>query len=252
MMKALSILLCVFFSLVSTAFAVEDTKKVSEDAIIDATIELARSYLGGSEKLDAIKSLHYKGTMLYSDGNSGVADIVFKKPSFQRFTADINTYRETSGLDDTEAWHFVENLANPADKTLRLYGVEEILNMQASVWEYLNFYKRPEGRGQDVVYEGRQHFGNIECVVLTYDHGDGIWFRRFFEVTSGRLMQTLSNRGALFIEEGEIIVDGIRFPKKLTTRFLNLRDASSIEMVYSKIEVNKAFDNSIFKLPKED
>lgn len=245
-----NVLLAVVFTFLTFGLFASEEVKHSNDVIIDTTIELARKYLGGSEKLDAIKSIHYKGTMMYSDGNAGVADIIFRKPSFQRFEATVGGYKETSGLDDTEAWHLLEQLGDEDARSLSLYGVEEILNMKASVWEYLNFYKRPVGRGKKVTYEGREYLGQTECVVLTYDHSDGIWFRRYFDVTSGRVMQTLSSKGALFIEEGEMFVDGIRFPKKLTTRFLNVKDAGSIEMVYSKIEINKVFDKSVFKLPK--
>ncbi|MCH6258366.1 hypothetical protein MLD52_17530 [Puniceicoccaceae bacterium K14] len=246
-----NVFLILLSAILTSGLFSKEKDKSPDDIIIDATIELARSYLGGSDKLDAIKSLNYQGTMLYADGNTGFADIVFQKPSFQKFEATIAEYKETSGLDDTEAWHLLENLGDETSRSLSLYGVEEILNMKASVWEYLNFYKRLEGRGKRVIYEGREFVNGNECVVLTYDHSDGIWFRRYFDVTTGRVVQTFSNKGALFVEEGEMIVDGIRFPKKLTTSFVTLEEAGSIEIVYSKIEINKKFDKAIFKLPKD-
>ena len=52
----------------------------ADEKIIKSTIELARSYLGDSDKLDSIDSISYKGSLLYSTGDLGTIDMVYQKP----------------------------------------------------------------------------------------------------------------------------------------------------------------------------
>ncbi len=250
-MKRLVAILPVWVALICCSQSNAQVESNEHDELIDSIIAKARAYIGGDEKLESIKTLTYKGTLLYSDGNTGSAEIIFKKPYFQRFVAVLGDMKETSGLDDLEAWRKQERVGYPDAASVSVYAPAEMYNMRASVWEYLNFYKRPQGRKKGVKFLDFVTIGDLECVVLRYDHGDGIWFDRFFDKETGKVVRMISSRGAMFIGEGELMVDGIRFPKKLTTVFLTLPDDQKIEMVYTSIQINKEFENEIFKYPRQ-
>ncbi len=218
--------------------------------IIEQTIAKARAYLGGDDKLKSVESITYKGSLLYSDGSTGSAEIIFKKPYFQRFVAVVGDLKETSGLNDLEAWRKQEAIGVEGSASLGVYDPAEMYNMRASVWEYLNFYEAPAGRNKSVEFVEYASVNGVDCAVLRYLHGDGIWFTRCFDRETGKLVRTVSSRGALFVESGEIMVDGIRFPKRLMTVFLNAPDSPRIEMEYGSIVLNRSIDNEIFKYPK--
>lgn len=253
MKKLIPILpICLIFSLLTGLRAEEQPEKTEKEIneLIDATIAKARAYMGGDEKLNEIKSILYKGTLLYSDGTTGTAEIIFKKPYFQRFVAVLGDMKETTALNDLEAWRKQEKVGVPGIYSAGSYTPVEMYNMRASVWEYLNFYKKPTGPRKGVSYIDEVMIGKVPCVVLRYDHGDGIQFDRYFETETGRVARTVSTSGSLFVEEGEMMIDGIRFPKKLTTVFLTVPGDQKIEMVYSSIKVNTEVDNKIFKFPQ--
>ena len=61
---------------ITTVFAVMARSAESDEEIIQSTIELARSYVGPDDKLDAIDSVHYKGSLLYRSGDLGTIEMV--------------------------------------------------------------------------------------------------------------------------------------------------------------------------------
>lgn len=220
-----------------------------DEAKIDAVIAKARARLGPEAKLRSVESIYMKGTLLYGDGNTGSAEIIFQKPLQQKFVGIVNDFQETSALDDTEGWRRVQKVGDSDAWSLDLYDVDEILHMQASVREALNFFDRPKTRRSKVFYLGEEEIKGAQCEVLEYNYGNGVWFRRYFDAETGRLVLSLNDKGVIFEESGEIIVDGIRFPKKLTTTFLTETGEQTMEISYSKIELNNKYDPEIFEIP---
>ncbi|MBT7867268.1 MAG: hypothetical protein HN763_13040, partial [Opitutales bacterium] len=84
----------------------------ADEKIIKSTIELARSYLGDSDKLDSIDSISYKGSLLYSTGDLGTIDMVYQKPMRQRMVAVVNNRKEVSVLDGSEGWTTFERVGD--------------------------------------------------------------------------------------------------------------------------------------------
>ena len=51
-------------------------------------------------------------------------------------------------------------------------------------------------------------------MALVFIHSDEIIFTRYFDKANGRLVKTVTDNKSEIREEGEIIVSGIRFPRK--------------------------------------
>lgn len=221
----------------------------ADDAKVDEVIARARAYIGSEEALTSVKSLYKKANILYSDGNSGTAEITFMKPLFHKFIGVVNENKEISALDETEGWRKTEVVGQPEAWSLDLYDVGEILHLQANVREELGFFQRPTPRGATVEFVETRMVDDIECDILHYDYGDGIWFRRCFEVGTGKLILSINDKGVRFVPDGELEVDGIKFPAKVTTIFQSPYGVETLELSFSKIELNRNFKEESFKIP---
>ncbi len=221
----------------------------SDEEIIQQTIERARAYLGDSNKLNSITSIHYKGSLLYSSGDLGTIEMVYQKPMKQRMVAVIGDRKEVSVLNNSEGWTTFERVVDSVPLSMEIFDPIRILIMQASVREAFGFFRKPNVRNGEITYEGKETVKGHECVVLTYHHGDGIAFRRFIDAETGQVRRTLDSKGVEYIEEGEIMVEGVRFPKKMVSTFSTAIGSQTMEFAYTSIEINKNLPESDFIMP---
>jgi len=221
----------------------------SDEEIIRSTIELARSYLGDSEKLDAIDCIHYKGSLLYSTGDLGTIEMVYQEPMRQKMIAVVNGRREISVLDGSEGWTTFERVGDSLPLGMEIFDPIRILIMQAAVREAFSFYRKPDVRNGNIYYDGKESVKGHECIILTYDHGDGIAYRRFIDAETGQLRKMFDSKGVEYYDEGEIVVDGIRFPKKMISIFATALGGQTMEFSYNSITLNKKLPNSEFVMP---
>lgn len=234
---------------ITTVFAVIARSAESDEEIIQSTIELARSYLGPDDKLDAIESVHYKGSLLYSSGDLGTIEMVYQKPMQHRMVAVIGGRREVSVLDGSEGWTTFERVVDSVPLSIEIFDPIRILIMQASVREAFNFFRKPDTRNGEILYEGKETVNGRDCNVLTYHHGDGIAYQRYIDAETGQVHKTLDSKGVEYLEEGELIVDGLRFPKKLLSTFSTAIGDQSMEFAYSSITLNEKLPDSDFVMP---
>jgi outer membrane lipoprotein-sorting protein len=82
-------------------------------------------------------------------------------------------------------------------------------------------------------------------VMVAFIHPNNIVFTRWFDQKTGELLQTQTESGGLIREEGEIKVNGIRFPKKIVTTI----NGKSSSITFTKIQVNQSFPESLFEVP---
>lgn len=247
MKNQIRILVLVTISTIS--FAALARAAESDEEIIQSTIELARSYIGPDEKLDAIESIHYKGSLLYSSGDLGTIEMVYQKPMRHRMVAVIGGRREISVLDGSEGWTTFERVVDSVPLNMEIFDPIRILIMQASVREAFNFFRKPNTRNGEITYEGKETVKGRECVVLTYYHGDGIAYQRYIDAETGQVHKTLDSKGVEYLEEGEIMVEGLRFPKKMVSTFSTAIGSQSMEFAYSSITLNKKLPESDFVMP---
>ena len=221
----------------------------SDEEIIEETVKKARSFLGDEGKLDSLHTIQYKGSLLYSSGDLGTIEMVYQKPLRQKMTAVVNNRKEVSVLDETEGWTTFERVGDSARLGMEIFDPIRILIMQAAVREAFSFYRAPDVRNGKIHYNGKQNVKGRECVVLTYDHGDGVAYHRFIDEETGQLMKTLDSKGVEFYEEGEMIIDGIRFPKKMISTFETGIGTQTMEFAWTSIRLNKKLADSEYEMP---
>lgn len=231
---------------------------VSARADTDQIISLARSYLGSEAALDAVKTVSYKGTLVSSttgaDGEAqsttAVIEILFAAPFYQRIRITTPARIETTALDDYEAW---QRIANPEDATqwrLTLLDTEQIRRLRANTWENLSFFKGIERVGGEVEDLGMVAVDGKQLHKISFDHGYGIVFYRFFDPVTGRLVQSETDTGARIIESGENFINGVRFPDQVVT--VSTREDGTqqrVQVDFERIEVNQPVDRTEFRVP---
>ena len=213
---------------------------------VDDMIAKARAYLGPEEALDGVRTIHFKGT-LELDANTRVPiDIVFQKDNRQRITASAEKVIETTALDGYDAWQKRADATAPTRWQLTLLDAQQVKKLRANTWENLHFFKGIEKRGGRVEHGGESNVEGRACIKLTYYHTDAIWFARYFDKTTGKLVKTVTDNGSEIREEGEMLVDGIRFPKKVISKSPN---GQVTTITFDRLELNKPVPASEFAVP---
>jgi len=215
----------------------------------------ARAYLGPEAALNAVKSVHYRGSMLVpnpvdpAQPTRVAVDIIFQAPYRQRTVSSTATVTDTTALDTYDAWH----RQDPKDKTLwrlQLLPKDQIRRQRAIVWENLGFYRGLEREGGKILDQGPVTIAGVACRKLAFVHADDIIFYRYFDAATGRLVLTETESGDSIREQGEIMVNGIRFPKVI----INTNKAPSgkeqtLTITFDSITLNESFPASLFEIP---
>jgi len=236
-------------SLVAVASFAVAADEVDNEALIDEIIQKARALRGSEADLKKVKSLAFKGSMLYGTGETGSIELIYKKPYYHHLSSVVGTELEVSALDDSEAWLKSAHAATPDNWSLLILEADQVFNMRAKVGETLNFFARPTTRGSEVTYEGVEEIDGRSCHALLYYYGSGIWNLHYFDRETGDLVKIVNNKGIEFFEKGETIVDGVRFPKKLISVFYTERGRGTMEMSYTSVRVNEEYDKDLFAMP---
>lgn len=230
-----------------------------------AVIAKARAYLGSDAALDAVNSVHYTGSLVTIDDTpegpkpvESVVEIIFQKPYQQRIVAtsekkvgDVVEQRvEITALDNYDGWHRLQDGKDASRWRMDLLLKDQIKALRANTWENLAFYRGLELHGGKVDDLGETNVSGVACEKLAFRHESGIVFFRYFDQATGRLMLTETEQGGSIREEGEIMADGIRFPKRVvtTTKQVDGKERS-ITVNFDKVAVNETFPSSLFAVP---
>jgi hypothetical protein len=224
-------------------------------------IARARAYLGNDAALAVVKSVHFVGTMetqeVAPEGpkktKNGI-DIIFQKPYRQRIVVTTADTVQMTALDDYDGWQRVQERGQGGRWRLVLLQPEMIKKLRANTWENLNFYQGIESRGGSVRVVGPATVDGVATVKVVFAHEPGITFTRYFDAATGRLALTETDRGDRIREEGELRVDGLRFPQKVTS-LSKSTDATGrlVEtqtvITFERITLNETFPESDFEVP---
>lgn len=222
----------------------------------------ARAYLGSDAALAAVKSVHYTGTLVITDAEDpkqtvrATAEIIFQKPEQQRVaatyekTADRAAYREVTALDGYEAWQQMQDLTDTTRWQHTLLGTEEVKGLRAITWENFGFYRGIENRGGRIEDLGDVTIEGVACRKIAFIYSPTVVFYRHFDAATGRLVVTETANGSTMKEDGEIVVQGVRYPKKITQ---TSRDGAGrpkiLTTTFDTITLNEDFPASTFAVP---
>ena len=234
------------------AFALFSAARAAEPAIIAK----ARAYVGPDAVLDGLKSIHYSGAIMMPDPadaskqTPSAMEMIIQKPYHNRVMATSPKLIEITALDSYDAWQRLQDAADPAKWQQSLLGTDQIKRLRANTWENLAFYRGIERVGGRVEDQGPVTIEGIACQKLAFIHAPGIIFYRFFEAATGRLVLTETENGSTIREQGEIKVNGIRFPKSVIN---SSKDAAgktrTVTVVFDKITLNEVFPAKLFAVP---
>lgn len=227
---------------------------------VDQVISRARAYLGPESALNAVRSIHFSGaleatvsapsptdkTKLIEQAVKLPADIIFQKEYQQRITVTGPKVIETTALDGYDGWQKRTNSANPAQWQITLLDAGQIKRLRANTWENLSFFLGIEKKGGTVKLAGDVTVDGVACVKVSFIHAENIVFHRYFDKASGRLVKTETESGGEIREEGEMIVNGVRFPRKVINKGA---DGKATVISFDKVVVNESIPAGDFAVP---
>lgn len=212
----------------------------------DKWIARARAYLGSENALNAVTSIHFTGTLEAPGDVKLPAEIIFQKPYRQRITYTGPKVVEITALDGYDAWLKRVNAENPVQWQVRLLDAAQVKRLRANTLENLSFYSTREMKGSTIEFLGEVTVDGVACVKISFTHSGGVAFVRYFEKATGRLVKTETENGTEIREEGEVVVKGVRFPKRVVNKAPN-GDITSI--TFDKVAVNENFPADTFAVP---
>jgi hypothetical protein len=188
-----------------------------------AVIGLARAYLGPDSTLDGITSIHFAGTLDRLDPDHpdkgpihAKLDMIFVKPSRQRQLVGMEKVSETTVLDGYDAWDRLQDNADATRYRLRWLARQRDQGPSRPTHGRTSTFSGDSGAKAPSRTWARKPSTASSASGSTSTTRPGIVFERYFDRDSGRLVLTV--RGSETIREsGEIMVDGVRFPKKVVS-----------------------------------
>lgn len=230
------------------------------DEVAERWVTKARAYLGTDAALNAVRSLHYQGSFAGTEQVPDPADpqktteqpvrvgidILFQQPMQQRQILKSDRVERVTALDDYDAWERVIDLTGKNNSRLTLLDARSTKSLRATTIENLSFYSNRLTGSRKAEYLGEETVDGVACVKLSFSHGGSIVFTRYFDQATGRLIKTVVEGGGEIREEGEMIVNGVRFPKKVINRTSSGR---STTITFEKITVNEMFPPETFAVP---
>jgi outer membrane lipoprotein-sorting protein len=221
-------------------------------------IAKARAFVGSEAALNNLKSVRYTGTLVTTDPKDptkqtrAAMEIIFQKPEQQRIMATTDKTIEITALDGYDGWQRVQDAADPTKWRQTLLGTDQIKRLRANTWENLAFFRGIEKIGGKIEDQGTKTIDGVTCQKIAFIHGPNIIFFRYFDVATGKLVFTETEAGGTIREKGEMIVNGIRFPRSIVTS-TGTKDAKgevqTVTINFEKITVNEAIPAKDFAVP---
>ena len=226
-------------------------------ASVEDVIAKARSYLGKERDLEGIRSIHYRGRIevrdsagVLQENGSGTIEMILQKPLQQKVVRVAGPLRHSDGLDDFTGWQRSEPSAEPEKGRTTILALPKLRRLQASAFENLSFFRGLDKRGGRVEWRGEATVDGRPAVNLAFIHPGDVVFLRSFDRETGRLLQTEGDGGEQMREEEEVLVQGIRFPKRLVSSRANAEGQTfTVTLFFDEITLNEAFPPETFAVP---
>jgi outer membrane lipoprotein-sorting protein len=219
-------------------------------------IARARAYLGSEAALNSIETIHYYGSLVTNDPTDpkkqtrADIEIVLQRPDRQKVTIVSDKSVEATALDSYEAWTRVAAADDMSKWQQTLLGVEGVKRLRANTWENLAYFRGLEREGGRVEDRGSATIDGIPCEKVAFIHTPNIVFTRYFDKNTGKVIYTETEAGGTIREQGEIVVNGVRFPKSIITVSKNQAgQAQTVTITFSKVVVNETLPPDFFSVP---
>lgn len=232
------------FALAALALLVAALPAAAQTA--DQWIARARARLGSEAALTGVTSVRFIGTIEVDGANSRAMDIIFQKPMQQRITLSNADLVEVIALDEYDGWQKRSNAKNPAQWQITLLDSAQTKRLRAQAWDNLNFLRGIDKLRGSVQVGGDVTVDGAECVKLVFNYYGNIILTRFYDKATAKLVKTETELGVEIREEGEMFVDGIRFPRKVSNRE---KSGRTVTMHFEKIVLNEKHPASEFAVP---
>ncbi len=221
-----------------------------------AIIARARAAVGSEAALNGLRAVHLTATVVSVDSNEPTKpvqvglDVVFQQPDQQWVTVKSAEAIEVTALDGYQGWKRVESVKDSKQWRQTALGLEAIRRMRAATWSNLAFWRGLEQQGGRVEDQGTTMVDGVSCQKIAFIHHPKIVYTRYFDAATGRLVLTETESGEATREQGELIVDGIRFPQKIVTTSKGARgQRMTVTMTFEKITTNEPLPAAQFRAP---
>lgn len=228
-----------------------------------AIIAQARAFLGSEAALNAVRSVRMVGSMeSVVDGattapSKAQIEIVFQKPYQESLKIVTGDQLARKVLDGYNGWQLTQAIqpGSPAEfdprqaQRLTILGIDQIRILRADTWENLNYYRGLEEAGGSTEDLGPATIDGVACEKIALRHSDIIVYYRYFDRATGRLVFTETYAGAKIHEFGEIVAQGVRFPKKITVDEPNGGKVAHTTITIDSVTLNEPFSADFFATP---
>lgn len=228
----------------------------SVSAAEPAVIAKARALLGSEAALESVRSVQIKGTVVAVDPKDpakqtkSAIEIIAQKPDQQRVVAQSDRAIETTVIDGYEGWQRTQETANPQSRRFVVFKPDAVKRLRAQAWENLSFFRGSERFGGRVEEQGTKTIDGIECIRVAFIYAPNIIFYRYFDPATGRLVQTETEDGGVTREEGEQVINGIRFPQRMKMTIKGQGGQSQNVTVHlESVVLNETFPAELFRMP---
>lgn len=216
-------------------------------------IAKARAYLGPEATLNAVKSVHFIGTLVPAgsqEKETSKVEIIFQAPYQERIEATSPKGVEITALDGYDGWQHAQAGDDRTKQRTTLLGAAQVKRLRANAWQSLAFYRGLEREGGEVIDRGDATMDGIACRKVDFVHAKDIVFTRYFDKATGRLVLTETESGGTIREQGELFAGGIRFPKSITTvSKIPGGTSQAFTVTFSSVTVNEKIPASQFVAP---
>lgn len=233
-----------------------DTSGASDEwSLMKATsiVRKARRWIGPDNRIDAIQTLRYSGEIIqYEDGGSrkGSFSMSFRKPDSQLVVITFPDVETITGFNGYEGFNKIVSRTESGSFETEVQSMtsHEVRQFRATTLENLYFFRPFPPEEGNPLYAGIRMDGGYETEILIYNHPGGFTFSRQIDKATGRLIRTINPSGIETIEEGETLIDGLRFP----TRIIGRSDGFTLfELKPLSIQINPELSENLFDYPRE-
>jgi hypothetical protein len=223
----------------------------------DEAITKARAYVGKERDINGLRSIHYLAHMEVRDSTgalvktaSGPMELILQKPDQQLVVRTLGQLRDTVGLDGLTGWQRTESVGEPKKGRTTILPRAQLRQTQANAFENLSFFRGLEQRGGRVEMRGETTIEGRPAIRIAFIHPGELVFLRSFDRETGRLLLSEGQDGERSREEGECVVQGIRFPKRVISTGRSVDGKMMVTtLFFDEIKVNEVFPPSTFAVP---